>query len=107
MNHRVWAVQQAEGPFNELEIPCPEPQAGQALVKIAASGVCLLDTKIRAGKAAHAKQPFPAVLGLDMSEQWSRLGLVSHLSKRVMKFMEWSAVWGGCKEHLPNTLSPT
>src|SRR5262249_52826615 len=30
-------------------------------------GVNPLDTKIRAGKAAHAKQPLPAVLGVDMA----------------------------------------
>jgi NADPH:quinone reductase-like Zn-dependent oxidoreductase len=88
MNHRVWAVQQAEGPFNELEIPCPEPQAGQALVKIAASGVCLLDTKIRAGKAAHAKQPFPAVLGLDMS------GTVVEVGPGVTPFKAGDEVYG-------------
>ena len=33
-------------------------------VRIAASGA---NTKIRAGKAAHAKHPLPAVRGLDMA----------------------------------------
>jgi NADPH:quinone reductase-like Zn-dependent oxidoreductase len=33
------------------------------LIRISAGGVNPIDTKIRAGKAAHAKQPLPAVLG--------------------------------------------
>ena len=37
------------------------------LVRISASGVNPLDTKIRAGQGGHAKQPLPAVLGLDMA----------------------------------------
>jgi NADPH:quinone reductase len=37
------------------------------LVRIKASGVNPLDTKIRAGKASHAKRSLPAVLGVDMA----------------------------------------
>jgi NADPH:quinone reductase-like Zn-dependent oxidoreductase len=44
------------------------------LVRIHASGVNPLDTKIRAGKAEHAKQPLPAVLGLDMAGTVEEVG---------------------------------
>ncbi|MFT4112682.1 zinc-dependent alcohol dehydrogenase family protein [Silvibacterium sp.] len=64
---KAYIVEVANGPFRETEIPTPEPTPGHVLVKIAASGVNPLDTKIRAGAAGHAKQPLPAVLGLDMA----------------------------------------
>jgi NADPH2:quinone reductase len=88
MNHRVWVVQQEGGDFIEVEVPRPEPKAGEILVKIAASGVCLLDTKIRSGQAAHAKQPLPAVLGLDMA------GTVVEVGSGVTKFKPGDDVYG-------------
>jgi len=88
MNHRVWVVQQEGGDFIELEVPRPEPKTGEVLVKIAASGVCLLDTKIRAAKADHAKQPLPAVLGLDMA------GTVVEVGHGVTKFKPGDEVYG-------------
>ena len=48
-------------------LPRPQPDAGQVLVRIHASGVNPLDTKIRAGAAEHAQQPLPAVLGMDLA----------------------------------------
>jgi NADPH2:quinone reductase len=45
----------------------PVPAPGEVLVRIHASGVNPLDTKIRAGQAAHARQPLPAVLGMDLA----------------------------------------
>jgi NADPH:quinone reductase-like Zn-dependent oxidoreductase len=88
MNHRIWVVQQEGGDFIEVEVPRPQPRNGEVLVKIAASGVSLLDTKIRAGKAAHAKQPLPAVLGLDMS------GTVVEVGPEVTKFKPGDEVYG-------------
>jgi NADPH2:quinone reductase len=88
MTHRVWMVKEAGGDFLEVEVPRPEPKTGHALVKIAASGVCLLDTKIRAEKAAHAKQPLPAVLGLDMA------GTVVEVGDGVTKFKPGDDVYG-------------
>src|SRR3984885_6940307 len=64
---RAYVVEQAQGAFREVDLPCPVPGPGQVLVRVHASGVNPLDTKIRGGKAAHAKQPLPAVLGLDMA----------------------------------------
>jgi NADPH:quinone reductase-like Zn-dependent oxidoreductase len=47
-----------------------------------------LDTKIRAGKAAHAKQPLPAVLGLDMA------GVVEEVGSGVRAFRPGDEVYG-------------
>ncbi|MFP3803120.1 alcohol dehydrogenase catalytic domain-containing protein, partial [Paraburkholderia sp. SIMBA_027] len=46
-------------PFRLAEIARPKPGAGEVLVRIKASGVNPLDTKIRAGAAEHARQPLP------------------------------------------------
>lgn len=88
MTHRVWMVQQEDGPFIETVVPTPEPQTGQVLVKIAASGVSVLDTKIRSGKAGHAKQSLPSVLGLDMA------GTVVAVGPGVTKFKPSDEVYG-------------
>ena len=58
------------------------------LVRIHASGVNPLDTKIRAGKAEHAKQPLPAVLGLDMA------GTVEEVGPGVAAFRPGDEVYG-------------
>ena len=58
------------------------------LVRIHASGVNPLDTKIRAGKAEHAKQPLPAVLGLDMA------GTVEEVGPGVTAFRPGDDVYG-------------
>ena len=60
-------VAAANGPLETIELPMPQPAPGQVLVRIQAAGVNPLDTKIRAGAAAHARQPLPAVLGLDLA----------------------------------------
>ena len=64
---KAYVVESANGPFREVKIPTPQPARNQVLVKICASGVNPLDIKIRAGEGGHAKQPLPAVLGLDMA----------------------------------------
>jgi NADPH2:quinone reductase len=53
---RVYIVEQAGGPFTTVDAPRPIPAQGQVLVRVHASGVNPLDTKIRAGRAKHAKQ---------------------------------------------------
>ena len=64
---RAYVVEHPEEAFKQVDLPRPAPSAGQVLVRVHASGVNPLDTKIRAGKAAHAEQPLPAVPGLDMA----------------------------------------
>lgn len=85
---KAFVVEVANGPFRELEISRPEPGPDQVLVKICASGVNPLDTKIRAGEGGHAKQPLPAVLGLDMA------GVVETVGAGVTAFRPGDEVFG-------------
>jgi NADPH:quinone reductase-like Zn-dependent oxidoreductase len=50
------------------DIPTPEPQPGEVLIKVAASSVNPIDWKLRSG-AAKARMPlnFPAILGRDVA----------------------------------------
>jgi len=88
MGYRAWVVETAGGAFMEREMPRVSPKAGEVLVRIAASGVNPLDTKIRAGKAEHAGQPLPAVLGLDVA------GTVEEVGGGVSAFKAGDAVYG-------------
>jgi NADPH2:quinone reductase len=56
-----------DAPFQIVDLPKPVAGPGQVLVRIRSSGVNPLDLKIRAGEAAHARHPVPAILGLDMA----------------------------------------
>jgi NADPH2:quinone reductase len=85
---RAYVVQEANGPFTALDLPRPLPGSGQVLVRVHASGVNPLDTKIRAGKADHAKQPLPAVLGLDVA------GVVEDIGSDVTAFRPGDEVYG-------------
>lgn len=85
---RAYALDAVDGPFREIEIPKPSPKRGQVLVKICASGLNPLDTKIRAGKADHAKQPLPAILGMDMA------GVVEGVGSGVTAFKAGDEVYG-------------
>jgi NADPH:quinone reductase len=88
MGHRGWLVERRDGEFREVEMPHPTLGANQVLVRILASGVNPLDTKIRAGKAAHARQPLPAVLGLDMA------GTIEEVGSSVIAFNPADEVYG-------------
>jgi NADPH:quinone reductase-like Zn-dependent oxidoreductase len=98
---RAYIVEQAGGAFIAVDMPRPAPAVGQVLVRVRASGVNPLDTKIRAGKAEHAKQPLPAILGMDMA------GVVEEIGPGVTAFRPGDAVYGmvgGVGGH-PGTLS--
>jgi NADPH:quinone reductase-like Zn-dependent oxidoreductase len=71
---RALIVDVANGPLRLLSIPRPAPGPGQVLVRINASGVNPLDGKIRSGQAAHARQPLPTVLGMDLAGTIEALG---------------------------------
>ena len=70
------------------EVARPVAGAGQALVRIAASGVNPLDVKIHGGQAAHAAQPLPAVLGIDLA------GRIEALGEGVTGFQVGDEVYG-------------
>lgn len=74
--------------FKYTDITRPEPQAGQVVVKVSASGVNPLDTKIRSGSAAHARHPLPAILGLDLA------GVVVEVGPGVTAFRAGDEVYG-------------
>jgi len=81
-------VEHAGGPFDIVRRPLPEVPGGHVLVRVHASGVNPLDAKIRAGAAGHARQPLPAVLGLDMA------GVVERVGAGVTRFAPGDAVYG-------------
>ena len=74
--------------FRTTEIPRPEPTTNQVLVQIKASGVNPLDSKIRIGKAPHAQQILPAVLGTDLA------GVVAAVGPNVTAFSVGDEVYG-------------
>ena len=57
-------------------------------MRIKASGVNPLDTKIRAGQAAHARVELPAILGMDMA------GVVEAVGPEVTTFHPGDEVYG-------------
>jgi len=88
MTHKVWMVEEPNAAFLEREVPRPVPKAQQVLIRIAASGVNPLDTKIREGVAEHAQQPLPAVLCMDMA------GTVEEIGPGVTGFQAGDEVYG-------------
>jgi NADPH:quinone reductase len=64
----------ADSPFRITQVTRPPPKAGEVLVRIKASGINPLDLKIRAGRAAHAQQPLPSILGIDMAGTVEAIG---------------------------------
>jgi NADPH2:quinone reductase len=88
MKYTAWLVDAPGGEFRWTELEHPPLGANQVLVRIAASGVNPLDTKIRAAKAAHARQELPAVLGLDMA------GTVEEVGSGVTAFKPGDEVYG-------------
>ena len=70
------------------DVPRPLPGTGQVLVSIKASGVNPVDTKIVAGKAAHARPELPAILGIDLA------GVVESVGAGVTGFKVGDEVYG-------------
>jgi NADPH2:quinone reductase len=75
-------------PFRVADIPVPAPGPGEVLVRIAASSVNPLDTKIHAGAAEHASHPLPAILGIDLA------GSVAAVGSAVTDFRPGDEVYG-------------
>jgi NADPH:quinone reductase len=74
--------------FRVAPMARPHPKPGQVLVRIKASAVNPLDIKIRAGQAAHARQPLPAILGIDLA------GVVEAVGSGVTSFRNGDEVFG-------------
>jgi NADPH:quinone reductase len=85
---RAYLVEEPGGGFRQIDLPRPTPTTNQVLIRVQASGVNPLDTKIRAGKGEHARQPLPAVLGLDMA------GIVEEAGAGVTTFRPGDEVYG-------------
>lgn len=75
-------------PLLVSRIPLPTLRDGHALIKVEASGVNPLDTKIRIGAAAHARTTLPAILGIDLA------GVVEAVADDVTSFVAGEAVYG-------------
>jgi NADPH2:quinone reductase len=75
-------------PLRISRIPVPALRPGHVLVRVEASGVNPLDTKIRAGQAAHARTEPPAVLGIDLA------GTVETVADEVTAFTPGDPVFG-------------
>ncbi len=74
--------------FRVARVARPTPEAGQVLVRVAASAVNPLDVKIHLGEAAHARQPLPAILGIDLA------GVVEAAGPGVTGFRRGDEVYG-------------
>ncbi len=85
---QAYIVEEPGGEFHRVELRRPTLKPNHVLVKIQASGINPLDTKIRAGKAGHAQQPLPAVLGLDMA------GIVEEVAPNITTFKPGDEVYG-------------
>jgi len=85
---RALVLEAADAPFVSRQLARPLPGPGQVLVQVHASGVNPLDSKIRAGAAAHAKHPLPAVLGMDLA------GVVRGVGAGVERWRVGDEVYG-------------
>ncbi len=83
-------VREFGGPevFEQREIPRPVPGAGQVLVRVKASSVNPVDTKIRSGMLAAIAPEAPVVLGCDVT------GVVEECGAGVSGFSPGDEVYG-------------
>ncbi len=101
---KAMIIQNFGGPevFQPADIPTPEAQPGQVLVRIAASSVNTVDTMIREmGKDLPISPEPPAVLGMDFA------GTVTAVGEGVTGFTTGDEVYGcaGGLGDLPGTLA--
>ncbi len=75
-------------PLRITTISTPAIGPGEVLVRVRASGINPLDTKIHAGAAPHARHPLPAILGLDLA------GVVERTGRDVTRFKPGDEVYG-------------
>lgn len=85
---RAAILEKTDAPFRLGDIEKPLPKPGEVVIRLAAAGLNPLDGKIRAGAAPHARQPLPAVLGLDGA------GTVVAAGEGVSRFQAGDEVFG-------------
>jgi NADPH2:quinone reductase len=111
----------AFGPASNMryeEVPDPLPGAGQVRIAVAASGVHLVDTLIRAGKTAGSMPPpdLPAIpgrevagrvdaVGDDVDEGWVGQRVVAHLGAASAGYAELAVAAVGALHVLPDGLA--
>lgn len=81
-------LEAAGSPFRIIDTERPIAGPDQVLVRIEASGVNPLDVKIHAGAAAHARHPYPAILGIDLA------GVVEAVGEGVRTVRKGDEVYG-------------
>ncbi len=78
------------GPPNAIvidEIPCPTPEQGELVVRVAAAGVGPWDALIREGKSV-VRPPLPIILGSDLA------GIIDSVGTGVIQFKLGDEVFG-------------
>jgi aryl-alcohol dehydrogenase len=97
MKIQALVVEKKDAPFELEEIELEEPAAGEALVRIVASGVCHTDAITRAGDLPI---PFPAVLGHEGAGVIEKVGAgVTRVAPGDRVVIEWP--WcGECRNCL-------
>lgn len=71
---RAAILETHNAPLRISNIATPDIGPPDVLVRICASGINPLDTKIHAGMAAHARHSPPAILGIDLAGTVERIG---------------------------------
>jgi len=85
---RASVLEAHNAPLRLATISIPEIGPHDVLVRVRASGVNPLDTKIQAGAAAHARHPLPAIPGIDLA------GMVELAGREVTRFKPGDEVYG-------------
>ncbi|SCB39117.1 NADPH:quinone reductase [Bradyrhizobium shewense] len=85
---RAGVLETHNAPLRLSTISTPEIGPHDVLVRVRASGVNPLDTKIQAGAAAHARHPLPAIPGIDLA------GVVELAGREVTRFKPGDEVYG-------------
>ncbi|MET4170197.1 NADPH2:quinone reductase [Bradyrhizobium sp. LA6.1] len=84
---RAAILETHNAPLRLSTVSTPEAGPREVLVRVHASGVNPLDTKIHAGAAAHARHPLPAILGIDLA------GVVEQTGRDVTRFKPGDEVY--------------
>jgi len=85
---RAAILETHNAPLRLSTVSTPEVGPREVLVRVRASGVNPLDTKIHAGAAAHARHPLPAIPGIDLA------GVVEQTGREVSRFKPGDEVYG-------------